>query len=77
MKTIKYEATVKSVEAPIPAPMRPPSRDMSMFPQQVSLAMAYIPFQRWENLYTPEIGFDRGTLFADLDKPFIGEVAPK
>ena len=42
------------------------------FPQQISLAMAYVPFQKWDHIYTPQAGFERGTVFADLDKPFMG-----
>lgn len=38
-------------------------------------AMAYIPFQSWGNVYAPEVGFQRGTLFQVLDKPFLGEEA--
>lgn len=40
-----------------------------------SLAMAYVPWQQWRELYTPEVGLKRGTIFAELDKPFIGEEA--
>lgn len=40
-----------------------------------SLAMAYVPWQQWRELYTPEVGFKRGTIFSELDKPFIGEEA--
>lgn len=40
-----------------------------------SLAMAYVPFQKWQKLYSPEVAFKRGTLFSELDKPFIGEEA--
>lgn len=43
--------------------------------QPISLAMAYVPFQQWRNLYDPELGFERATIFAELDKPFIGEEA--
>lgn len=47
-----------------------------MCPQNFpALAMAYVPVQKWQNLYTPEVGFHRGTIFAELDKPFIGEEA--
>lgn len=42
---------------------------------QVSLAMAYVPFQRWCPTYEPEVGFNRGTMFPELDKPFLGEEA--
>ncbi len=36
------------------------------------LAMAYVLMQPWANLYEVEDGFNRGTIFADLDKPFAG-----
>lgn len=44
----------------------------SPFPENVSLAMAYVPYQNWENIYDVENGFSAGTIFADLDKPFLG-----
>ncbi len=34
------------------------------------LAMAYSPLQVWRNVYEPEIGLERGTIFIELDKPF-------
>lgn len=37
-----------------------------------SLAMAYVPWQKWQSLYEAEKGFCRGTIFAELDKPFEG-----
>lgn len=37
-----------------------------------SLAMAYVPWQKWGNLYQPDEGFHRGTIFQDLDLPFTG-----
>ena len=36
------------------------------------LAMAYVPLQPFRNLYTAEKGLGRGTIFADLDKPYEG-----
>ncbi|MCL1880558.1 MAG: spore coat associated protein CotJA [Oscillospiraceae bacterium] len=36
------------------------------------LAMAYVTRQKWQNIYKHESGFPRGTIFADLDKPWIG-----
>ncbi len=39
------------------------------------LGMAYVPMQRWEKLYDPDIALSRGTLFQALDLPFIGEEA--
>lgn len=36
------------------------------------LAMAYVPMQRWCNTYEPAEGWHRGTIFPDLDLPFLG-----
>lgn len=36
------------------------------------VAMAYVPWTRWKNIYEAEKGFRRGTIFQDLDKPFHG-----
>ena len=44
----------------------------SAFPQKVSLAMGYVPYQRFENLYDESKALTRGTLFACLDLPFYG-----
>lgn len=42
------------------------------FPSRVSLAMAYVPYQPFNNLYDNDAGFDRGTIFKALDLPFMG-----
>lgn len=42
---------------------------------RVSLAMAFVPYQEFKDLYEPDFALERGTLFAELDKPFIGEEA--
>ena len=34
------------------------------------LAMAYVPMQLWRQLYETEVGFTKGTIFMELDKPF-------
>ena len=36
------------------------------------LAMAYVPWQEWRNIYKAEKAFQRGTIFEELDKPFRG-----
>jgi hypothetical protein len=36
-------------------------------------AMICISKQKWRELYEPEQGFSRGTLFSELDLPFQGE----
>lgn len=37
------------------------------------LAMVYSPCQKWRDLYDPETGFSRGTIFKELDLPFLGD----
>ena len=36
-----------------------------------SLAMAYVPWQQWREIYEPCMGFAQGTIFRELDKPFL------
>ena len=36
------------------------------------LAMAYVPWQKWKNIYDADKGFCRGTIFQELDLPFCG-----
>ncbi len=36
------------------------------------LAMAYIPIQQFNTLFEIEEGFDLGTVFPELEKPFVG-----
>ena len=37
------------------------------------IAMAYVPWQEWRNLYGAEKALHRGTIFEELDKPFSGK----
>ncbi len=47
---------------------------ISPLPENPVVAMAYVPYQQFQarNLYSAEQGFESGTLFPDLDKPFYG-----
>ena len=36
------------------------------------LAMAYVPSQEWKDVYVVDYAFERGTIFAELDKPWFG-----
>lgn len=36
------------------------------------IAMAYVPMQKFTNLYSAAEGFKAGTLFKELDLPFKG-----
>ncbi len=47
-------------------------QDPEPFPKDPVVAMAYIPFQQYGEVYSPEKALDQGTLFPDLDKPFYG-----
>lgn len=38
----------------------------------ISLAMAYVMPQQWQKIYESEQGFHKGTIFEELDKPFMG-----
>lgn len=44
---------------------------MSVFPQNVSVAMAYVPFQLDCEVYACEKALSQGTIFPVLDKPFV------
>lgn len=37
------------------------------------LAMVYSPLQEFENLFDTELALEKGTLFSELDLPFMGE----
>lgn len=57
-------------------PVTPNLEEYQIFTTQpISLAMAYVPYQRWNETYEPALGFQRGTIFPELDKPFVGEEA--
>lgn len=36
------------------------------------LAMTYTPWQRWCETYEPAVAHHRGTIFPELDLPFLG-----
>lgn len=36
------------------------------------VAMAYVPWQYWNKIYPLEKALQRGTIFCELDKPFVG-----
>ncbi len=47
------------------------------FPRETPVAMAYIPFQQFGQIYPPEKALNSGTVFPELDKPFLGGGAGK
>lgn len=45
----------------------------SMMPdhsEHMVLAMAYVPWQQWQNIFDADKGFHCGTIFQELHKPF-------
>ena len=43
----------------------------TILPQSLQVAMAYVPFQFIGETYEPEKAFRCGTLFPELNKPFM------
>ena len=43
-----------------------------LFAENTPLAMAYVPFQQWGETYSDDKAFSSGTLFPQLDLPFMG-----
>ena len=56
------------------SPIMPPEMMRGTVPceniDQFPVAMAYVPWQRWQQVYPVERAIGRGTIFPDLDKPF-------
>lgn len=48
------------------------SKTRPQFPEDFSLAMAYIPLQESLKTYDEEKGFSNGTIFPELNKEFCG-----
>lgn len=42
-------------------------------PENPVVAMAYVPYQIADNVYSAEQGINMGTMFPELSKPFEGE----
>ncbi len=43
----------------------------STFPCDPVVAMAYVPWQQFKEVYEPEVAMQHGTIFAELYKPFL------
>ena len=48
--------------------------NITQFPMQEEqvVAMAYVPWQTFHKTYEPQRALKAGTIFPELDKPFIG-----
>lgn len=47
------------------------AKEREGFPAQTPLAMAYVPMQKIGKVYEPEVALNAGTLYPELDKPFL------
>ncbi len=47
------------------------------FPAGMPVAMAYVPWQKWQRIYELGQGLEHGTIFEELDKPFLGKGGPR
>ena len=56
-----------------PSHMVLPAMAQTDMPTSVTLplAMAYVPMQGWSQTYDPAVGLQRGTVFPELDLPFM------
>ena len=50
-----------------------PMAPEGIFPSQLTLAMAYVPYQSWEEPLSEEQALEAGTVFPSLVKPFLLE----
>ena len=55
-----------------PMPYMPPMLNGSIFQCDVPLAMAYVPWQHFKMCENLEEGYQNGTIFPELIKPFLG-----
>lgn len=44
----------------------------SLFPKDTPFAMCYVPFQTFDKTYEENVALERGTIFPELDFPFLG-----
>lgn len=38
----------------------------------IPIAMAYVPWQHWRDIYEIDKGYHIGTIFSELNKPYLG-----
>lgn len=57
---------------PTPIPMPMPADGLC---DDMVLVMSYVKMQQWDQVYEAETALERGTIFPELDLPFVGEGA--
>ena len=48
-----------------------PAKPEGVFPARLTLAMAYVPYQCWEEPMSAQDSLEAGTVFPSLVKPFL------
>uniref|UniRef100_S0DDY9 Spore coat associated protein JA (CotJA) n=1 Tax=termite gut metagenome TaxID=433724 RepID=S0DDY9_9ZZZZ len=67
---IKQEMPVMPV-----MPTQMPATEATRIANCETYVMVKINMQEWDEIYEPDLGFERGTIFPALDLPFVGEGA--
>lgn len=72
---VTLPAPIKPPIMTLPAPLPEPAPEVCGAGWCNAYTMASVRPQTWEETYEPAQGFERGTIFPQLDFPFIGEGA--
>ena len=54
-----------------PAGYQPPAMQCTIETANMPIAMAYVPWQQWRQTYPVDKALSRGTIFPELDLPFV------
>lgn len=68
-----YRANTAAYHHHRPMMPTPASSTMCDIRNEKSLAMAYVPWQVWRDIYEVDKGFHCGTIFQELNMPFLGK----
>ena len=74
MQNYRYNSMSPHMHRPMLAPM--PISAPSPWCDK-ALAMAYVPWQEWRDIYETEKALHCGTIFKELNLPFIGKGGAK
>ena len=50
----------------------PQVQDASAFPAETPIGMAYVPMQKFRTVFDTDVALTQGTIFPELDKPWLG-----
>jgi len=63
--------SAKPTAAGVPSDTEPTGNVPPFMPDNFVVAIAYVPFQNYQTIYDAEQGFKVGTIFPELNKPFL------